>query len=55
MEKGKRAVFVGVIGFVGTVIFNGLTVCPFQYGLLQGAVMAGGFVLAALVVLDTVF
>ncbi len=55
MKREERAIFVGVIGLLGTVIFSGLTVYPLQYSLWEGALLAGGFVLFTLIVLDTRF
>lgn len=54
MDRTTRALLVGVIGILGAVAFFGLTVYPFQYGLVESSLLAGFFVLISVfeVVLD---
>lgn len=52
MESAQKGILVGVIGVVGAVLYLGLTVYPFQYGPVESVLLAGAFVLLAL--LETV-
>lgn len=41
MERVEKAIIVGVIGLFSAGLLLGLTVFPFQYGIVEGSVMAG--------------
>ncbi|WP_226040224.1 hypothetical protein [Natrinema sp. DC36] len=49
MDRRTQTFLVSVIGFIGAVIFLGLSVYPFQYGFLDSVLLAGGFVVLSLV------
>jgi len=44
----KKALATAAIGVVGSGVLLALTVYPFQYGLVESAVLAVGFVVLAL-------
>lgn len=46
--NGWRVLLVAVIGTIGAVVMLAMTVSPFQYGLVESAVLAGAIVLFAL-------
>ena len=48
MDRMTRTLLVSVIGFIGALIFLGLSVYPFQYGLLESVLLAGVFVVLSL-------
>lgn len=48
MERETQAFLVGIIGLLGAVVLLGLTVYPFQYGIVESSLLAGFIVLAAL-------
>lgn len=48
MERTTKAFLVGIIGLLGAVVLLGLTVYPFQYGIVESSLLAGFIVLAAL-------
>jgi len=47
MDRTK-AILTAVIALVGALVMLALSVYPFQYGLVESAVLAGAFVLLAL-------
>jgi hypothetical protein len=54
MDRTTRAILASVIGVLGVVVLLGLTVYPFQYGLVESSLLVGFFVLISIfeVVLD---
>ena len=40
MERTTQAVFTGAIGVIGAMVLLGLTVYPFQYGLVESSLLA---------------
>jgi len=48
MATRTTVLLTGMIGVVGAAGLLALTVYPFDYGLVESAVLAGAFVLAAL-------
>lgn len=48
MERTTQAFLVGTIGILGAVVLLGLTVYPFQYGVVESSLLAGLIVLFAL-------
>ena len=48
MRRRPRAVLTAVICLVGAVVLFALTVHPFQYGIVEGVIVAGALVAAPL-------
>jgi|GEM_PF-253613 hypothetical protein len=48
METRTKVLLTVVIGTVGAVVMLALVVYPFDYGVVESAVLAGAFVLAGL-------
>ncbi|MDQ2054712.1 MULTISPECIES: hypothetical protein [Halobellus] len=48
MRRRTRALLVAVICLVGAGVLIALTVYPFQYGIVEGVIVAGALVVAAL-------
>jgi len=57
MATRTKALFIGIVGTVAAAGMLALTVFPFDYGVVESAVLAGAFVLVALyqTVLDDAF
>ncbi|WP_396613415.1 hypothetical protein ACH9L7_17460 (plasmid) [Haloferax sp. S1W] len=58
MELETKALITGLIGLLGAAAFFGLTIYPFQYGLVESFLLAGLvviFVLFETVLDDTTF
>ncbi|WP_408959636.1 hypothetical protein [Natrinema sp. 74] len=39
---------LSVVGVIGALLFLGLSVYPFQYGVVESIVLAGGFVVLSI-------
>ena len=52
MVTGTQALLTGIISTVAVVAMLGLTVYPFDYGVVESAVLAGAFVLVRRAVSD---
>lgn len=52
MELSTRALLTSIIGILGAVGLFGLTIYPFEYGVVESSVLVGALVIAAL--LETV-
>lgn len=48
MERTTQAFLVGTIGILGAVVLLGLTVYPFQYGVVESSLLVGVIALFAL-------
>lgn len=49
MDTREKAALTAVVGVIGAVVFLALSVYPFQYGAVESGVLAGAFVVAALI------
>ncbi len=48
MDRPATMFLLSVVGVIGALLFLGLSVYPFQYGVVESIVLAGGFVVLSI-------